>query len=277
MFGEERRIKIAEMLNKDKSMTVSELSELLGVSESTIRRDLRVLEVNGYIQRTHGGAILSTHTHYEPTYVEKEDYELPSKMKIGKMAVSMIDEGDSIILDAGTTTHMIAKSLPDIHLTVVTNSPVIAIELSERENIELIVTGGIERLSTKALVGPIAELAIKQFKVDKAFIGANAISFENGLMTPDIIEANTKKAMIEVSSESYVVVDHTKFGKKSFVKFADLKDVSAILTDDEIDYDIVKKYEQANIEVLNIGKDVDDDNNTDTKSSDRQDTDSERF
>ncbi|MDI3312294.1 MAG: DeoR/GlpR family DNA-binding transcription regulator [Thermoanaerobacterium sp.] len=274
MFGEERRMKIAEILSKDKSITVSELSEILGVSESTIRRDLKMLEIDGFIQRTHGGAILNTHTHYEPSFVEKEDYELPSKMQIGKMAASLIEEGDSVILDAGTTTLMIAKSLQDIHLTVVTNSPIIAIELSNRNNIELIVTGGIERLNTKALVGPIAEMVIRNFKVDKAFIGANAISYENGLMTPDIIEANTKKAMIDVSNEVYAVVDHTKFGKKSFVKFADISDITAIITDDELDYEIVKKYEQANVDVLNFGKDVLDGYDGDGKSGDRQDANS---
>lgn len=274
MFGEERRMKIAEILSKDKSITVSQLSEILGVSESTIRRDLKMLEIDGFIQRTHGGAILNTHTHYEPSFVEKEDYELPSKMQIGRMAASLIEEGDSVILDAGTTTLMIAKSLQDIHLTVVTNSPIIAIELSNRNNIELIVTGGIERLNTKALVGPIAEMVIRNFKVDKAFIGANAISYENGLMTPDIIEANTKKAMIDVSNEVYAVVDHTKFGKKSFVKFADLSDITAIITDDELDYEIVRKYEQANVDVLNFGKDVLDGYDGDGKSGDRQDTNS---
>ncbi|AFK85379.1 MULTISPECIES: DeoR/GlpR family DNA-binding transcription regulator [Thermoanaerobacterium] len=274
MFGEERRMKIAEILSKDKSITVSQLSEILGVSESTIRRDLKMLEIDGFIQRTHGGAILNTHTHYEPSFVEKEDYELPSKMQIGKMAASLIEEGDSVILDAGTTTLMIAKSLEDIHLTVVTNSPIIAIELSNRNNIELIVTGGIERLNTKALVGPIAEMVIRNFKVDKAFIGANAISYENGLMTPDIIEANTKKAMIDVSNEVYAVVDHTKFGKKSFVKFADLSDITAIITDDELDYEIVRKYEQANVDVLNFGKDVLDGYDGDGKSGDRQDANS---
>ncbi|MDE4542839.1 MULTISPECIES: DeoR/GlpR family DNA-binding transcription regulator [unclassified Thermoanaerobacterium] len=274
MFGEERRMKIAEILSKDKSITVSELSEILGVSESTIRRDLKMLEIDGFIQRTHGGAILNTHTHYEPSFVEKEDYELPSKMQIGKMAASLIEEGDSVILDAGTTTLMIAKSLQDIHLTVVTNSPIIAIELSNRNNIELIVTGGIERLNTKALVGPIAEMVIRNFKVDKAFIGANAISYENGLMTPDIIEANTKKAMIDVSNEVYAVVDHTKFGKKSFVKFADISDITAIITDDELDYEIVRKYEQANVDVLNFGKDVLDGYDGDGKSGDRQDANS---
>ncbi|MEG6565782.1 DeoR/GlpR family DNA-binding transcription regulator [Thermoanaerobacterium saccharolyticum] len=274
MFGEERRMKIAEILSKDKSITVSQLSEILGVSESTIRRDLKMLEIDGFIQRTHGGAILNTHTHYEPSFVEKEDYELPSKMQIGRMAASLIEEGDSVILDAGTTTLMIAKSLQDIHLTVVTNSPIIAIELSNRNNIELIVTGGIERLNTKALVGPIAEMVIRNFKVDKAFIGANAISYENGLMTPDIIEANTKKAMIDVSNEVYAVVDHTKFGKKSFVKFADLSDITAIITDDELDYEIVRKYEQANVDVLNFGKDVLDGYDGDGKSGDRQDANS---
>lgn len=267
MFGEERRLKIAEIISKDKSISVSELSKLFNVSESTIRRDLHVLEEKGFIQRTHGGAILKTGTHYEPAFFEKEEVELEAKRKIGKIAASLIEEGDTILLDSGTTTLEIARNLKNMRLTVVTNSPLIAIELSKYEDIELIVTGGIQRWRTKALVGPIAEMVIKQFKVDKAFIGTNAISFEDGLMTPDLIEANTKKAMIEVASEVYVVADHTKFGKKSFVKFADLKDITAIITDDEIDYEVVKKYEQANVEILNFERDEDDDNNSDSKSS----------
>lgn len=267
MFGEERRLKIAEIISKDKSISVSELSKLFNVSESTIRRDLHVLEEKGFIQRTHGGAILKTGTHYEPAFFEKEEVELEAKRKIGKIAASLIEEGDTILLDSGTTTLEIARNLKNMRLTVVTNSPLIAIELSKYEDIELIVTGGIQRWRTKALVGPIAEMVIKQFKVDKAFIGTNAISFEDGLMTPDLIEANTKKTMIEVASEVYVVADHSKFGKKSFVKFADLKDITAIITDDEIDYEVVKKYEQANVEILNFERDEDDDNNSDSKSS----------
>ncbi|KKC28674.1 sugar metabolism transcriptional regulator [Caldanaerobacter subterraneus subsp. pacificus DSM 12653] len=267
MFGEERRLKIAEIISKDKSISVSELSKLFNVSESTIRRDLHVLEEKGFIQRTHGGAILKTGTHYEPAFFEKEEVELEAKRKIGRIAASLIEEGDTILLDSGTTTLEIARNLKNMRLTVVTNSPLIAIELSKYEDIELIVTGGIQRWRTKALVGPIAEMVIRQFKVDKAFIGTNAISFEDGLMTPDLIEANTKKTMIEVASEVYVVADHTKFGKKSFVKFADLKDITAIITDDEIDYEVVKKYEQANVEILNFERDEDDDNNSDSKSS----------
>ncbi|MGB9781237.1 DeoR/GlpR family DNA-binding transcription regulator [Caldanaerobacter sp.] len=267
MFGEERRLKIAEIISKDKSISVAELSKLFNVSESTIRRDLHVLEEKGFIQRTHGGAILKTGTHYEPAFFEKEEVELEAKRKIGKIAASLIEEGDTILLDSGTTTLEIARNLKNMRLTVVTNSPLIAIELSKYEDIEIIVTGGIQRWRTRALVGPIAEMVIRQFKVDKAFIGTNAISFEDGLMTPDLIEANTKKTMIEVASEVYVVADHTKFGKKSFVKFADLKDITAIITDDEIDYEVIKKYEQANVEILNFERDEDDDNNSDSKSS----------
>lgn len=268
MFGEERRLKIAEIISKDKSISVSELSKLFNVSESTIRRDLHVLEEKGFIQRTHGGAILNAGTHYEPAFFEKEDVELEAKRKIGKIAASMIEEGDSIILDAGTTTLEIARNLKNMKLTVVTNSPLIAIELSKHEDIELIMTGGIQRWRTKALVGPIAEMVIRQFKVDKAFIGTNAISFEDGLMTPDLIEANTKKAMCDVASEVYIVADHTKFGKKSFVKFADIKDITAIITDDEVDYEIVRKYEQANIDIVSFGKDENNDNDGNGESSD---------
>lgn len=250
IFAEERRLKIAEIISKNKSITVSELSSIFNVSESTIRRDLKVLEEKSFIQRTHGGAILNSGTHYEPAFFEKEVLELESKKKIGKIAASMIEKGDTVILDGGTTTLEVARNLRNMKLTVVTNSLLIAMELSKYDAIEFIMTGGIQRWRTKALVGPITEMVIRQFKVDKAFIGTNAISLNDGLMTPDLIEASTKKVMCEVSNEVYIVADHTKFEKKSFVKFLDLKDVTAIITDDQLDDEILKKYEQAKVNII---------------------------
>lgn len=254
MFNEERQHKIEEILSRNKSIKVAELSKLFNVSESTIRRDLKVLAEKGIIKRTHGGAIINEGTHYEPSYFEKETSEIESKRKIGKAASQLIKEGDTIILDSGTTTLEIARNIKNIKLTVVTNSILITIELSRYKNIELIVTGGLERWKSKALVGPIAEEIISRFRVDKAFVGSNAISLEDGIMTPDVIEGNTKKAMCRVAKEVYIVADHTKFEKKSFVKFADFKEITAIITDDGLSTNIASRFVEKNIKLIIAGE-----------------------
>nr|WP_187695072.1 DeoR/GlpR family DNA-binding transcription regulator [Thermosediminibacter litoriperuensis] len=252
LFAEERRLKIADMIKNTKSITVSELARTFGVSESTIRRDLQFLEDQGYIQRTHGGAILQ-HSHYEPTYLEKESKEAASKKEIGILSSKLVKDGDTILLDSGTTTLSIARNLKGKRITVVTNSPVIAMELFTDEDIEVILVGGIFRKETRALVGPIAEKNLKEFKVDKAFIGANGVALD-GITTPNIIEATTKRVMIEISSQPYIVADHTKFGISTFVRFANLSDIAAIITDRNVDLKWVTSFEEAGTEIIHPEK-----------------------
>lgn len=248
LFAEERRLKIADMIKNIKSITVSELARTFNVSESTIRRDLQFLEDKGYIQRTHGGAILQ-HSHYEPTYSEKQSKEAASKQEIGKLAAELVKDGDTVLLDSGTTTLSVAKNLKGKRITVVTNSPVIAMELFAEEEIEVIMVGGIFRKETVALVGPIAEKNLKEFNVDKAFIGANGIDLK-GVTTPNIIEAATKKVMLKISLQPYIVADHSKFGISTFVKFADLSDIAAIITDRNVDPKWVSSIEEAGTEII---------------------------
>lgn len=251
VFAEERRQKIAEMIKSGKSTTVAELAKFFDISESTIRRDLQFLEDQGYIQRTHGGAIDIARSHYEPTIFEKEALEASSKQEIGVLAAQLVKEGDTILLDSGTTTLIVAKNLKgkNLRITVLTNSPVIALELSTEEQMEVVLIGGILRKATRALVGPMAERSLTEFRVDKAFMGANGITLY-GVTTPDITEAGTKRAMVQIASEVYVVADHTKFGVSTFVKFADLQDVVAIITDREIDRGQVAAFEEQGVEII---------------------------
>ncbi len=249
MFAEERRLKIAKMLETAKSLTVAELAENFGVSESTIRRDLQFLEDKGFIQRTHGGAIGLQNSHYEPTYLEKETIQSVAKQEIGKLAADLVKDNDTVLLDSGTTTLNIAKNLKKKRITVVTNSPIIAMELAAEEEIELIMVGGMFRRGTRAFVGPIAESNLRQLNVDKAFIGANGIHLD-GITTPNVTEAATKKAMIEISSQPYIVADHTKFGICAFVKFANLLDIAAIITDNNIDEKWIKNFDERGVEII---------------------------
>lgn len=250
MFAEERKARIVELVQTYKRIKVNELTEKFRVSESTIRRDLQELEAMGLIKRTHGGAVSVQNTGFEPSFKEKEDAYHKEKEYIGELASKFIEDGDTIILDSGTTTLEIAKRLKGKKVTVLTNSVTIPMELAKSNSVELIVTGGYIRWNTLSMVGPIANAVIKEFRVDKAFIGANGVTIEDGITTPDINEASTKRAMIEVAKEVYLVVDHSKFNKVSFSHIADIKNVDCIITDKEVDKRLIKKYKQLGIELL---------------------------
>lgn len=250
MFSEERLAKIVEILKDKSSIKVNELAEFFEVSESTIRRDLRLMEENGLLSRTHGGAVSISNKGFEPTYFQKRDEKQDEKSRIGKLAASIIKNGDTIVLDSGTTTMKIAENITARDITVVTNSIDIASLLSEKESVELIVTGGKVRPITRAMVGHVTEQMLRNFRVDKAFIGTNGISITEGITTPNYIEAQTKKAMADIAAEVYVVADSSKFENVCFSVVCPVNKITAIITSDETDSDIINDYEKSGIEMI---------------------------
>jgi DeoR family fructose operon transcriptional repressor len=250
MFAEERKSKILDSLNKNGKVKVCDLSKTYEVSEVTIRRDLQELEEAELIKRVHGGAVLNDNTKFEPTFSEKIDKLYDEKESVGKLAASMVLDGDTIVLDAGTTTLNIAKYITAKNITVLTNSVDIAFELAKKQNMEVIVTGGTLRWETRALVGPVADTTFKNFRVDKAFIGVNGLCIINGLTTPNIIEANTKREMIKIARKIIVVCDHTKFNKVSFAKIVDLDSIDLIITDNQLDDELLEKFKEKDIKII---------------------------
>ncbi|MBK1813851.1 DeoR/GlpR transcriptional regulator [Clostridium sp. YIM B02505] len=251
MFAEERQQKILDMLNSESSIKVMDIAVLLNVSESTIRRDLQELEEKKLLMRTHGGAVgINNRTSFEPSFTDKQDEQIDQKHNIAEVASEMIEDGDTIILDSGTTTLEIAKRINKRDITVITNSIDIAAELSEKEGIEIIVTGGSLRLNTRAMVGHLTESVIKNFRVDKAFIGANGVSIEDGITTPNFIEAQTKKSMINYASKVIIVADSSKFNNVSFSVICPVKAASMIITSKDIEEDIVKQYAEIGVDII---------------------------
>ena len=250
MFAQERKSKIMESLNKHGKVKVCDLSERYEVSEVTIRRDLQELEEDKLIKRVHGGAVLNDNTKFEPTFSEKIDKFYDEKESVGKLAASMILDGDTIAVDAGTTTLSIARYIVAKNITVLTNSVDIAYELSKKQDVEVIVTGGTLRWETRAMVGPVADNTLKNFMVDKAFIGTNSVCIINGLSTPNIIEANTKREMIKIAMQTIVVCDHTKFNTVSFAKIVDLDSVDIIITDNQLDNELLEKFEEKDVKIM---------------------------
>lgn len=260
MFSGERKVKIMDRLASRQSVTVPELANQLGVSESTIRRDLQDLEEQGQLKRTHGGAISKEVSSFEPSLQEKVIHYPDEKSAIATKAISLIEAGDTILLDSGTTTLQIARHLPDLEMTVATNSLQIGQEIANLSKVKLLFLGGELRPTTGAFVGPLSELLLSQINVDKLFLGANAVELARGVTTPNTVEAATKRAMIRSAREVILVADHSKFGKISLVKVCDFSDLDLFLTDTPAPQEYVSLFERLGVEALSctngIGKEV---------------------
>lgn len=250
MFAEERKRKIIELLNDSSKLLVPELCERFGVSPATIRNDLRYLEENGHLKRTHGGAIRTTRMSYELDTRQKEVKNLVQKQAIAKYAAQMIEDGDTIAIDTGTTGLQFAKAITNhTGLTVVTNDIKIAGYLEENLKANIILIGGTIRLNYNCTVGYLAVNALKGLSVDKAFMATNGLTPEKGLSTPDMSQAEVKKAMLEISSEVIVLCDSSKIGSTAFVQVAPTSVLDYIVTDSQVNEKYVNEFQLLGVAV----------------------------
>jgi len=234
MFAEERR---AEILNKIKSgapIYVADLVQEFGVSEATIRRDLAVLEKMNLLKRTHGGAIPPNYG-IEPTFQEKEIQNLDSKAAIGRLAASLVKDGETVLLDAGTTTLQIAVNLRGRKITVATNCIDVANVFLDDPSVEVWLIGGILRKGPRSLVGFLTNEALKTLHFDKTFLAANAVDPSFGVTTPNMTEAETKRHMLFAGKGKILVADHSKLGIQGLCKICDLSELDLLITDDKGD------------------------------------------
>lgn len=238
MLAIERQKRIIQLLMKNNSMSVRQLCDLLEASEATIRRDLTLLEQESKLARTHGGASIndSIQLMYEESFNQKELIASNEKRRIAKRAFEMIQPNDSILLDAGTTTLEVARFIgnSDLHITVVTNATTISTVISNNKHVELYVIGGKVRLNTLATVGAFGVEMLKRFNVQKAFVGVNGITIENGLTTPDFEEAEIKRTMLNIANQRIIVADSSKFQKVATCQIAPISMVDRIITDDRL-------------------------------------------
>ena len=237
MLTDERQQIILDLLNKQNVVHLHELCDLLNASESTVRRDLSQLDKEGKLTRVHGGAKRKYTVEKEFNYHEKTIKNTQAKAEVGKMAASLVEDGDTIFIDAGTTTLQMIPYLKGKDIRVVTNGIHHSIALSD-EGINTYLIGGHLKEGTKAIVGPSAQIQLKQYRFRKAFLGMNGVDVEFGYTTPDEDEAMIKRLAIERSSQSYVCVDNTKPGKVSFCKVVDIADAALIsvgLSDSQIE------------------------------------------
>lgn len=232
LFAEERRDEIVQMLTQHTKLLVPELCTHFGVSPATIRNDLRDLEVEGKLRRTHGGAIPLGKTAFEPDSSTKEVEHIEEKRRIAQVAASLVEDGDTIALDTGTTTLELAKCLTQKqNLTILTNDIMIATWLEVNSRANLLVVGGSLRRHFHCTLGPMAVNGLASFNVDKAFMASNAFSLDKGFTTPSVELAETKRTMISIAAQVHMLIDSSKVRRVSFTKFADLADIDKLITD----------------------------------------------
>ncbi|MCT2581627.1 DeoR/GlpR family DNA-binding transcription regulator [Actinophytocola gossypii] len=236
MYAEERQQVILERARARGRVDVTALADEFAVTTETIRRDLTILERHGVLRRVHGGAIPVERLGFEPALATRESVMTAEKTRIAKAALAELPDEGSILLDAGSTTARLADELPtDRELTVVTHSVNIALSLSARPNLTIMLVGGRLRSRTLATVDSWALQALHETFVDVAFIATNGISAERGLTTPDTAEAMIKRAAIASSRRVVLLADHTKVGNDYFTRFAELRDIDTVIVDNGVD------------------------------------------
>lgn len=250
MFQIERQEKILQYINKKKKANVKELSTMFDVSKVTIRRDLDELAEKGLVIKTHGGVMsITSKLSYEIPYSSKSEVNSEAKRKIGIMAAKLIDDGDIIILDAGSTTLEVAKSIRNDNITILTNDIKISMEVAHKRNIDLIVSGGSLSESVYTLIGNQTIEFFRKVRVNKTFLGCDAVDIAYGITNRTIEEVAIKKAMIEAAEEVIVVTDSSKLNKKVFCFLCDISVINKLIID-QIDETSRKELEEKGIEVL---------------------------
>ena len=234
-----RRSAILQRLKEDSSVNVSELSREFGVSEVTIRKDLRILKERKLLVRVHGGAIMSVKASEDETEDRnihfKQTINAREKEVIGRAAAAHIRNGDTILIDSGTTALQVVRHLDSFKdLTIITNSVTAMEEALKYKRFKVILLGGTVRESSNSTVGPLAESNLKLFYCDKLFLGVDSFSVEAGLSTPSVEEASTNQVMISRAREVIAVFDSSKVNKRAFAFIAMPEKIHTVITDSRI-------------------------------------------
>jgi DeoR family transcriptional regulator of aga operon len=253
MLIDERRQHMLNKIQLEGRVLVSELSEALGISRITIRKDLDFLESKGMVQRTHGGALsVKGGTLLDPSLQEKEQKQLKEKQRIAKAAASLVEEGLCILLDSGTTTTAIARELRRFsRLTVITNAVNIAAELTMTD-FEVILTGGTLRKNSYSLVGPLAEDMLNEMHADILFLGVDGFDIKVGLTTPNLLESRVNRAMVSAATRVVVVCDSTKFRRHSLALIVPPTAIHTVITDDSLSDEDTEALKSVGIEVIRV-------------------------
>ncbi|MFJ7490560.1 DeoR/GlpR family DNA-binding transcription regulator [Streptomyces sp. NPDC097727] len=238
MFAAERRQLILEMVRANGAVSLRELARVVQTSEVTVRRDVRALEAEGLLDRRHGGAVLPGGFTRESGFPQKSHLATAEKTAIADLAAGLVEEGEAIVVGAGTTTQELARRLARIPgLTVVTNSLLVAQALAHANRVEVVMTGGTLRGSNYALVGSGAEQSLQGLRVSRAFLSGSGLTAERGLSTSNMLSASVDRALVQAAAEVVVLADHTKLGSDTMFQTVPTDLITRLVTDEPPGHD----------------------------------------
>lgn len=256
MLAIERRNNIKKIIIDKKSIRVTDLVKQFNVSEETIRRDLNQLEEEGLLKKNYGGAVLTEEFQASapvlPIQKRKEKY-YEEKQLIGRAAAGLIEDNQTIILDAGSTTwHAASESTDKKNMKIITNAMNIAEECTKSQSASIYLLGGKLRRNSLSTVGPQAEKELTKYNANYVFLGTSGISLKQGITSSDLYEAEMKKAMVTAGEKIVVLADHSKFANVGLTSFCDFQDVDIIITSDLVANDVIEEVRKKGVEVIAV-------------------------
>ena len=229
MLTIERRQEIVSLLTTKSFFRLNELAQKLNASISTIRRDINTLQEEGVVQRTHGGVVFLGERNALPYFHDRQTVCAEEKKQIAQFAATLVEDGETVIIDGGTTPYQVAVALKNKNIQVVTNSLPVANLFADSRNVQLVSTGGVLHPGTGVYLGPYANNTLKNIRAQKAFMGVAGITGE-GLYNSNALVVETEQFMLHAVSEVYVVADYTKFGRHALAFLCDFTLVTGIIT-----------------------------------------------
>jgi len=251
LFLQERRERILDQVSQDGRVSVTALSRAFSVSEVTIRGDLQALADQNLIVRTHGGAVPATGRYYDLSLTRRRQQQIDEKGRIGQAGAELVRDGDAIFLDSSSTALSIAQRLKfHRHLTIITNSLVIAQDMLDATGATVVLLGGTLRRDTASLVGEQWLEPLKKYNIQKGFFGAHGLNIPEGLTDVSEAEAEVKRPLIAVCRQSIAVIDATKWGRVGLASFAGTKDINCVISDKRAPQPMVEAVRSLGIEVI---------------------------
>ena len=250
MSANSRHDRIITLVRKMRKVSVQDLTERLGVTRVTVRKDLSFLEEKGFLLRTHGGAVLAENSYRDQYFLRREEQHIQEKKRIARKAADLILEDDTIYIDSGSTAALLAREIAGESIRVLTNSLDVINILSRSKDSVLISVGGSFRKEAGSFIGPQAEGVLRHFSIDVAFLGSSGISSQGAFSSYNIFESQLKRAVLSSSKRKIILADSSKYGREAFSVFADSNDIDLLITDSNFPLSAISLLE--GIEVITV-------------------------
>lgn len=249
-FVSKRWDQILGLLDMQGEVSVEDIAAALGVSESTVRRDLASINDRGLIKRTRGGATMQANPYIGPTFAESRRCNPSEKKIIGKAAAALVSNGSTLMLDGGFTTYQVARHLRANNLTVISNSLDVVRAIAGQSSVSIVCIGGELSVASGTNLGTLTETQIGQYCADMAIVGADGVSLEHGLTSPNPGTCHTKRAMIAASRELVVVADYTKLNKLCPYRVVGCDKITTLVTDNKANKDVLQAFNEMGVNVV---------------------------